>query len=88
MLVHRFDLVSAVVHWSPEIEEGRAFQRRFGDRGGFVWSAREDTGLFWSNDPQRSIGAMLKELRVEPMDSQVERIGRALGLTSNVTSPP
>jgi predicted amidohydrolase len=78
VLVHRFDLVSVAVHWSPRIEEGRAFQRRFGNRGGYVWSAREDTGLFWSNEHSTPVGTMLQELGVEPMASQIERIGTAL----------
>lgn len=78
VLVHRFDLVSAAIHWNPEVDEGRVFQRRFGDRVGFVWNAREDTGLFWSNDANLSIGAMMKELGQEQMDAQVERIRKAL----------
>lgn len=78
VLVHRFDLVSAAIHWNPEVDEGRVFQRRFGDRVGFVWNAREDTGLFWSNDASLSIGAMMKELGQEQMDAQVERIRKAL----------
>lgn len=74
VLVHRFDLASAVVHWNAAIEEGRAFSRRFGKDAGYSWSRREDTGLFWSNDPQRSVGSMLRELGIETMDAQVERI--------------
>ena len=74
VLVHRFDLVTAAVHWSARIEEGRIFQRRFGARGGFVWNAREDTGLFWSNDPQTPVGTMLRELGLETMDAQAGRI--------------
>jgi len=80
VLVHRFDLVSVAVHWSTRIEEGRAFQRRFGHRGGYVWSAREDTGLFWSNDPSTPVGTLLQELGVEPMAAQIERVGNALRL--------
>lgn len=78
VLVHRFDLASVVVHWSPGIEEGKAFARRFGRDGGFLWSRREDTGLFWSNIETKSVGAMLRELEVETMDAQVERIAERL----------
>jgi predicted amidohydrolase len=81
VLVHRFDLVSVVAHWSPRIEEGRAFRQRFGDRGGFTWSSREDAGLFWSNDARTPVGMMLRELGVESMDAQVERIGAELART-------
>lgn len=79
VLVHRFDLVSAAIHWNPQVEDGKLFQRRFGDRVGYSWSTREDTGLFWSNDPKVSIGAMMKELGQEQMDAQVERIRKAIG---------
>ena len=88
VLVHRFDLVSAVVHWSATLEDGRAFQRRFGARGGFVWSAREDTGLFWSNDPATPVGAMLRELGLETMDAQVARIGGELTRDRRLPTPP
>ena len=73
VLVHRFDLASAVIHWNAAIDEGRLFQRRFGERVGFSWSAREDTGLFWSNDPALPIGDMMKALNQESMDAQIER---------------
>lgn len=79
VLVHQFDLVSAAIHWNPTIDEGRLFQRRYGERIGYAWSTREDTGLFWSNDPNLSIGAMMKELDQEQMDAQVERIRDAIG---------
>lgn len=78
VLVHRLDLSSAVVHWSGRIEEGRAFLRAFPGRGGCRWSAREDTGLFWSDDASLSVGAMLRQLGVETMDEQVARIAAAL----------
>lgn len=77
-LVHRFDLASAVVHWSEAIEEGRAFERRFGGAGGYTWSEREDTGLFWSNDPAQPIGTMLRAIGAETMDAQRQRIADAV----------
>jgi len=82
VLLHRFDLSAAVVHWNPRIEEGRAFTRAFPARGGFRWSAREDTGLFWSDDPAMTIGAMLRQLQVETMDAQVARIAAELARTA------
>jgi apolipoprotein N-acyltransferase len=78
VLVHRFDLSAAVVHWSTAIEEGRAFARAFTGRGGFSWSAREDTGLFWSDDPATPVAAMLRQLGVEEMDATIARIGKYL----------
>ena len=29
---------------------------------GYVYSPREDVGVFWSNDPKKSIGDMVREL--------------------------
>lgn len=78
LLLHRLDLSSAVVHWNERIEEGRAFTRAFPGKGGFRWSAREDTGLFWSDDPALPIAAMLRQLGVETMDEQVARIAGEL----------
>ncbi len=73
LLVHTLDLSHAVLHWSEGLEEGRALTRRFGNRVGYIYSSREDTGIFWSNDPSTPIGAMLRELGLETMDEQVER---------------
>jgi len=78
ILVHRLDLSSAVVHWCAEIDEGRAFEQAFAGRGGYVWSKREDTGLFWSDDPAVQVGTMLQQLKVPEMDAEVGRIARAL----------
>jgi predicted amidohydrolase len=74
VLVHRFDLVSIAVGWTPEIADGRAFQNRFGERGGHIWNTREDAGLFWSNDPHVTVGSMLRELDAETLDAQADRI--------------
>jgi predicted amidohydrolase len=82
VLVHRIDLSAAVVHWNAELEEGRAFARAFGDRGEYRWSLREDTGLFWSNDPSTPVASMLRELGIEEMDAQVARIGHAVRATA------
>jgi len=75
VVVDRIDLSSAVVHWTETIDNGRTFARAFGDRGGFTWSTREDTGLFWSNDPSTPVAAMLRQIKVPDMDSEVARIG-------------
>lgn len=73
VLVHTIDLSHAVLHWSERLEEGRALTRVYGDRVGYVYSAREDTGVFWSNDPGVPIGAMLREVGLETMDEHIER---------------
>lgn len=40
------------------LQEGRVLRERFGNRVGGDHSSREDTGVFWSNDPKVSLGQM------------------------------
>jgi predicted amidohydrolase len=72
VLVHEIDLAYAVLHWTASLENGRAFSRRFGERVGYTYSSREDTGVFWSNDPAMSIGDMAKQLGLREMSAAVE----------------
>lgn len=61
-VVQQIDLSFALLHWSEMLRNGRALTERFGAKvGGDYWE-REDTGVFWSNDPQRSIAEMIREL--------------------------
>jgi len=76
VLVHEIDLAFAILHWTEALREGRALTERFGSKVGHTYSTREDTGVFWSNDPQRSIGSMLRELGLRQMAESVERMGR------------
>ena len=73
VLVHQIDLAYALVHWSQDLDKGRAFSRRFGDRVGFHFYDREITGIFWSNDPAMSIGQMMASLGMRSLDDEVER---------------
>ena len=77
MLVHEIDLAYAILHWTETLQEGRALRERFGSRVGYDYSSREDTGVFWSNDPQVPIGTMVKELRLSEMPAEIERIDQA-----------
>ena len=77
MVVQEVDLAYAILHWSEGLEEGRALQQRFGERVGFDYSSREDTGLFFSNDPRTSIGSMVRELGLREMPAEVERMKAA-----------
>jgi predicted amidohydrolase len=72
VLVHEIDLSYAILHWTANLEDGRALTRRFGNRVGYVYSSREDTGVFWSNDPTMSVGAMVKELGLREMAEALE----------------
>lgn len=76
VMVHEIDLAHAILHWSEKLHEGQALTERFGTKVGYNYSEREDTGVFWSNDPQRSIGEMIRELGLVEMREQIERMRR------------
>ncbi len=73
VLVHQLDLSFAVLGWSSFLDNGEALRKKFGEKVGFHYSTREDMGLFWSNDPTTSIGAMVRAIGGEELDLQVER---------------
>lgn len=72
VVVHQIDLSFAILHWSETLHEGRALTDRFSAGGSY--STREDTGVFWSNDPARSIGSMIRELGLHEMPAEIERM--------------
>ncbi|HOG27912.1 MAG TPA: carbon-nitrogen hydrolase family protein [Vicinamibacterales bacterium] len=74
VLVREIDLAFAILHWSERLRDGRALAERFGTKAGFSYSSREDTGVFWSNDPHRSIGSMIRELGLRQMVDEIERV--------------
>ena len=74
MLVHEIDLAYAILHWSETLQEGRALRERFGAKVGGDYSSREDTGIFWSNDPKISIGSMVRELGLRELPSEIQRM--------------
>jgi predicted amidohydrolase len=75
VLVHEIDLSYAVLHWSEGLENGAALTRRFGGAVGHTYSDREDTGVFWSNDPKRPIGEMMRELGLIDLEAAIEHHG-------------
>jgi predicted amidohydrolase len=74
MLVHQIDLSFAEVHWDEVLEEGAALSRRYGQKVGFHFYRPEDKGIFWSNDPNTTIGQMISSVGLETSDSNVERL--------------
>ena len=88
VLVHQVDLSYAILHWSESLQEGRAFTDRFGGKAGYLYSSREDTGVFWSNDPQTSIGAMVRELGLREMPEYVEAVDAAVKRFHAKDNPP
>lgn len=65
VLVHEIDLSYSLMGWAPRLLDGKAMTDHFGDKVGFLYSDREDGGLFWSNDPDRSIASMLREMKLD-----------------------
>ena len=75
VVVQQIDLAFAILHWSETLHEGRALTNRF--QAGGSYSTREDTGVFWSNDPQHSIGSMIRDLGLREMSAEIERMEAA-----------
>lgn len=73
VLVHQVDLSYARLHWSANLRNGQLFTETYGDKVGYQYSEREDTGVFWSNDPAKTIGSMVRELGLLQQTEQIER---------------
>ena len=77
-LVHQIDLSYLILPWSSRLRNGEAFREAFGDRVGYRYSESEDRGVFWSNDPSRTIGDMARSLHLlETTAEQQARAGNA-----------
>lgn len=76
VLVHQIDLSYVILHWQPPLRNGAIFTETYGDRAGFHYSEREDSGLFWSNDPDMPIAQMVRELDLETGSELLERSSR------------
>jgi predicted amidohydrolase len=74
VLVHEIDLSYEILHWEAQLEEGEALRRKFGPLVGFHYYRSEDKGLFWSNDPSMSIGAMVGSLGLLDEAANIERV--------------
>jgi beta-ureidopropionase len=86
ILVHQLDLSYSILGWSSFLRNGQALKDKFGEKVGFHYSTREDMGLFWSNEPATTIGAMIRSIGGEELDRQVERNGR-LHATAGAVKP-
>jgi len=65
VFVHQIDLDYVQLMWQPKLQDGRIFTRKYGDHVGMRYSRAEDSGIFWSNDPQKTISQMVQELALE-----------------------
>jgi len=61
VMVCEIDLSYALLGWSETLNDGEAMKQKYGDKVGYSFSVREDAGLFWSNDPNKTIGEMYRE---------------------------
>ncbi|MBI3830218.1 MAG: carbon-nitrogen hydrolase family protein [Planctomycetes bacterium] len=79
VLVQELDLSYAIITsgGGRPGENGDGFVEKFGERVGFRFYPEEAWGLFWSNDPKMSIGAMCRSIKAVELESELARV-RAL----------
>ena len=85
-LVHEIDLSYIILPWSSRLRNGEAFRQAFGDKVGYRYSESEDRGVFWSNDPNRSIGEMARSLGL--VETTAEQQARALRAQDQLRGGP
>jgi len=66
ILVTEIDLTYLTIDWQPGLRDGAVFAETFGERVGYRYSATEDGGVFWSNDPTTPIRTMLEAVGLDP----------------------
>lgn len=74
VLVQQIDLSYAILPWSSQLHNGKAFQEKYGERAGFRYYEDEDRGIFWSNDPANTIGSMMRALGLSEQRDELKRI--------------
>jgi len=77
VFVEQIDLDYVLLHWQAALREGLAFGEHYGARAGYRYDSAEDSGIFWSNDPQTPIREMVCALGLVPKPEQLAR-SRAL----------
>src|SRR5256884_1958619 len=68
------DLSYALLPWSSKLRNGEAFRKAYGDKVGFHYYEDEDCGIFWSNDPKTTIGAMARAIGVLELEDEMARV--------------
>jgi predicted amidohydrolase len=74
ILAEELDLSYAILPWSPELRNGAALLERYGNKVGFHYYEEEDAGIFWSNDPNMTIGQMIRSVGLAEAQSELSRI--------------
>lgn len=86
VFVHQIDLDYVQLMWQPKLQDGRIFTEKYGKRVGMRYSRAEDSGIFWSNDPQKSIFEMVQELDLELPEQMLQR-NQKLHAAARVVEP-
>jgi hypothetical protein len=73
VFVEQIDLSYVLIGWQSTLDNGKAFDQKYGNRAGYRYSEAEDGGIFWSNDPQKPIMEMVRELNLELPADEIER---------------
>jgi beta-ureidopropionase len=71
VLAQEIDLSYAILPWSGKLENGNLFTRTYGDKAGFHYYEDNDCGIFWSNDPQMTIGQMIRKLGLREQQDEL-----------------
>jgi predicted amidohydrolase len=74
ILVHELDLNYALLPWSSKLRNGEALRKTYGDKVGFHYYEDEDCGIFWSNDPNITIGEMVRSIGVLELEEEIARV--------------
>jgi len=74
LLVQELDLSYALLPWSAKLRNGEALRQAYGDKVGFHYYEDEDCGIFWSNDPKRTIGEIVRSLGVLELEEERARV--------------
>jgi predicted amidohydrolase len=77
VFVEQIDLDYVLLTWQPTLRDGKIFTEKYGDRVGYRYSRAEDSGIFWSNDPEIPVLEMVRELNLE-LPSHLLRRNRRL----------
>src|SRR5438034_5774463 len=74
ILVHELDLSYALLPWSSKLKKGEALRKVYGDKVGLHYYEDEDCGIFWSNDPQNTVGKMVRSIGLLEMEEELARV--------------
>jgi predicted amidohydrolase len=74
ILVQELDLSYALLPWSSKLRNGEALRQAYGGKVGFRYYEDEDCGIFWSNDPQITIGEMVRSIGVLELEEELARV--------------